>query len=459
MPSQRSHLLSIALTPTGADIVEAKRAGQGVQIVRRSTLAFAPDAGLDTPTVLGSSLGKHLSEQGYSTKHAVIGLCPRWVLARHKHVPPADTEALRGIVNLQIEREFAAGAADMHFDYVLGEAPDPSGQMALLLVGVRQALLRQIEQVALAAGLRLEGITPTTLSIASPNQSGLAVLVEPGITGVMRLHNGSVHGLVSCSADVPGLAEQAGQERLLTDLSRCSLQLPSTEADQQLSLVLPASVAEQDANALASFAKERFGDVKVRRVDSAESLAEHVLSSDKGVIDFNASRLAAPTRRRLSPTAQWLIRAAVLVLLIGGTGAYLWLDATSRRDALQDELDLISDKAAELDEIRIDARLAERWFGKRPPVLDAMLELTKTFPTDGQIRVETLVMQGDLDCQIECTAEDRQTMDRYFSQMQQSAKLTAVNRGSVRPSGGKSSWIDFPVSCQFDPKGQGVGHE
>ena len=454
MASNRSHLLSIALTPTSAQVVEAKRAGTGVQIVRRSTLTFAAGAGLEAPTALGTALGEHLKQQGYGTRHAVIGLCPRWVLARHKLVPPADAEAMRGIVNLQIEREFSGSASDLSFDYLLGPIEAEQGQRSLLLAAVRKPVLQQVAQVALSAGLRIQAITPTTFAAGNATQSGTVIVIEDGAAGVMRVQGGAVLGLTACSADPSTLGQASARERLLADLSRCRMQLPGGEVDGQTILIQPTSVDDADARALTQLTAERFGTAEHLQVDSAQLLAEHALEHSDSLIDYNDSRLAVVSRRRLSPRAAWLVRAAVLVLLIGGVVGYLWLDATSRRDELRVEYELIKDDAAELDKMLADTRLAEGWFDKRPPALDVMRELTRTFPTDGQIRVKSLTMQSDMDCQIECTAEDFQTMDRYLRAIERSTQLLQVDPGSVRESSSTSKWVDFPITFRYEPAGK-----
>jgi len=79
-----------------------------------------------------------------------------------------------------------------------------------------------------------------------------------------------------------------------------------------------------------------------------------------------------------------------------------------------------------------------------------MLALTRTFPSEGEIRVETLTLSEANEGLIDCAAEDRRTMDDYFERMQSFEALRAINRGSVRPSGGNGTWIDFPIAFRFD---------
>lgn len=456
MPSQRSHLLSITLTPTTADIAEAKRTASGAQIAQRSTLVYPDGVGLSDPAALGAALADHLKATGYGTRHAVIGLCPHWVLARHKNVPPADTEALRGIVNLQIEREFASSMADMAFDYMTGKPNPDSETRPLLIVGVRRSLLQQVEQAANTAGLKVQAITPTSFAaIHQPIEDGTAVLFEPGFMGVMRVQGGSIVGLTSSPVDTAALNDAQSRLRILTDLSRCMLQLQSADSAGSLTLLLPPSVAQADAKALTDAAAERFGDVQTRSADATALLAEFAMHASETMADLKGSRLAPPKLPKLSPTKRWVIRAAAIVLLVSGTAGYLWLDTTARRDALRAEYDAIQAKAADLEAMHQNTREAEGWYDTRPPVLEVMLELTRTFPKQGEIRVETMTVRDDLTCQIECTAEDRQTMDDYFSRMRRSKALLNVDPGAFRPAGGKSTWIDLPIAFRFDPKAIG----
>eukprot|EP00752_Nemacystus_decipiens_P014029 g12465.t1 len=426
-----------------ADLVEAKRSGDRVQTLRRSKLSFAPGVGLDQPAALGAALEEHLKANDYAVKQVVIGLCPRWVLTRHKQVPSADADAIRGIVNLQIEREFAVGSSEMAFDYLLSKSVG-QGNAPLLLAGVRRSVLGQVREAANIAGLKIEAVTPTPLAAAT-GRSGVVVLVEDGVAGVVEVNDGQVVAMASCHADPEALNDEAARSRFLADLSRCMLQLPGGQRSD-LTLILPSTVPEPDARLIGDAAAERFGQVDVSQSDAADLLAEHASDPATALIDFNASRLAEPSKPKLPTGAKWSIRAAVVALLVGGTAAYLWFDATSRRDARQDELDTISEKAGELQTILDDTRSVEAWYDKRPPVLDCLLELTQTFPTRGEIRVETLTLREDMTGQIDCAAEDSETMDDYFMKMQRSDMLLQINRGSVRPAGGSSTWIDFPIS-------------
>jgi hypothetical protein len=455
MSTNRSTLLGVALTPTSADLSEVRRDGKGVKVLRRSTLVFAPDAGLDQPANLGAALAEHLESNGYTTRHAVIGLCPRWVLTRLKQVPPADRDAIRGIVNLQIERDFAGSASDMTFDYLLGEVAGGSTDAPLVLAGVRQTVLDQARQAAQAAGLRTETITPTAFAAASKH-SGTVIQIEDGVAGVLRVRDGMVEALASCQADANALHDPTARGRLLSDLSRCVMQLPGGAASGDVTVILPTSIADADARQFVAEAEDRFGRVNAVHADAASMLAEHATTSGTALIRFNDSKLAPPKGRRISSRVKWALRAAVVVLLIVGTGLYLWTDATSRRDALQAELDAISQTAEDLGTIQSDTVQVASWYDKRPPALECMLELTRTFPKQGEIRVETLTLRGEMLGQIDCAASDRETMDTYFTQMQRSDSLLKINRGPVRPSGGNSTWIDFSVAFRFDAKAKGA---
>jgi len=330
MPNPRSHLLCITLTPGSAHLVEARRGAEAVQILRRSTLALTEETGLSQPAALCAALAEHIKAQGYTTRHAVIGLCPRWVLTRHKKVPAADAATLRGIVNLQIEREFAGGASEIAFDYLIGEAASGQANAPLVLAGVRSAVLAQVKQAALAAGLRIEAITPTTLAAA--DRDGTAVFVEDGLAGVMRVRGGRVLAMSSFSVDTAALHDEQARSHLVSGLSRCLLQLPGADGDTGLSLILPLSVAEADAKRVTDAVRECFGSVDSRQADAAELLAIHATQAEVALIDFNAPRLAPPRRQRLSTRSRWGLRAALIALLVIGGVTNLWMDATARRE-------------------------------------------------------------------------------------------------------------------------------
>ena len=454
MSTNRSTLLGIALTPTSADLAEVRRTGKNTQVLRRSTLTFVQGGGLDQPAKLGAALAEHLETNGYTTRNAVIGLCPRWVLTRLKQVPPADQETLRGIVNLQIERDFAGSASDMAFDYLIGQAPADSTDAPLVLAGVRRSVLEQAKQASHAAGLRVSAITPTTFATAAKH-TGTVIQLEDGVAGVLRVRDGQVASLASCHAEPSTLSDPAKRERLLADLSRCMMQLPGGLLDEGATLILPTSVGEDSASFIAE-AEVRFGRIESVQADPAALLAQHAMEPGAGLIRFDASRLAPPKRSKLSPRMMWALRIAIVVLLIGGACLFLWTDATARREALQAELDAIRETAEELDSIQADTVMAAAWYDKRPPALDCLLELTRTFPKQGEIRVETLTLRGEMIGQIDCAASDRKTMDTYFTQMQQSDSLLKIDRGPVRPSGGSSTWIDFSVAFRFDAKAKGA---
>jgi Tfp pilus assembly PilM family ATPase len=454
MSTPRTTILAIAFTPTSADVAEVRRAGKRVEVLGHTRYAFPPSIGLDQPAVLGEALAEHLQANGISARHAVVGLCPQWVLARRIQVPPTDRDAIRGIVNLQIERGFAGSASEMAFDYWLGAATAGGNEAPLVLAGARKKIVQQAEQAVAAAGLRVEAVTPTAFAAAT-DRRGVVVQLEDGVAGVVAMRDNAIEALASCPVDLARLDESASRKQLLDDLTRCTMQLSGSAARDGVTLILPTTLADADVERLAEEAQERFDAVNIERADAPTLLARHALATGGSAIRLNDSKLDRPPRRTMSPRVKWALRAAVVTLLIAATGLYLWTDATARRDALQSELDAIRSTADELAQLQRDTSLASQWYDKRPPALECMLELTRTFPQQGAIRVETLTLREDMSGQIDCTASDRDTMDMYFNQMQASDALLNINRGPVRPSGGNSTWIDFSVAFRFDPKAKG----
>src|SRR5471030_1413989 len=73
-------------------------AGGTTQVQRCATFAVPADAGWDKPQNLGRSLGEFLRQQGFSARHAAVGLPGRWVLLRSRPMPPAAPAAAAGIL-------------------------------------------------------------------------------------------------------------------------------------------------------------------------------------------------------------------------------------------------------------------------------------------------------------------------------------------------------------------------
>src|SRR5688572_13517726 len=105
-----SSFLGIAIGERSLTVAEVSQS-HGKWEVRRCA-QFEPPA--DNP---GEALSRFLRENGFSASQAVVGLPAKWIVAREKDIPPADSEMAADVLRLQAERLFSSELKDLIFDY------------------------------------------------------------------------------------------------------------------------------------------------------------------------------------------------------------------------------------------------------------------------------------------------------------------------------------------------------
>jgi len=454
MAKQHANLLGIAITETSVQVAECRGTGRSAKAGRRSS--FEIDAGevFESPERFGERLAEHLKQEGYSAKHAAVGLCGRWVLARAMALPSAEGATLAGMVRLKIEREFAGGQVDLCFDYqdappaAATGATATSAQRDLLLVGMPKRRLEKLQRGIVAAGLELTRVGATPLDLcASADRDGLGLVVDPaGITLTHRVA-GRCAGFATAGYDTTGAGtDNASTKQLVAAASRLAM----TNFAGASGPVVLADTAELDADARAAIAAalaEKFGPCDTAAADAAFAAAREASAAD--TVNLLDSKLAVAPPRTLPGYAKWLIRAAVLFLLVGGVVGYLWVDANRELTTLQDEYDTIEDSAARLQTVREDTRAAAGWFDDRPPVLDCLLELTHTFPKRGRIWVTALTIEPDASGTVSCRADDEDTMWDYVRAMDASPRLSDVVLRRQNDAGRQADELVFDVSFRY----------
>lgn len=452
MAKQHANLLGIAITEKSVQVAECRGSGRSAKAGRRSTFAVDPALVFESPDRFGELLADHLKQEGYSAKHAAVGLCGRWVLARGMTLPPAEGATLVGMVRLRIEREFAGGQADLCFDYQ--DAPPASGVGAdasaahrdLLLVGMPKRRLEKLQHAVGAAGLELARVGASPLDVcAAADRDGLGLIVDPaGITLTHRVA-GRCAGFASTGCNTAAADADAASQ-----LAAASARLAMTHfsgAAGDLVLTDAAGLDDSARAAMAAALGERFDGCDTALADPAFAAAREAGSAD--AVNLLDSKLAVAPKRALPGYAKWLIRAAVLFLLVGGAVGYLWVDANQELAELQDEYDTIEDSATRLQAVREDTRAAAGWFDDRPPVLDCLLELTHTFPRRGRIWVTSLTIEPDATGTVACRADDEDTMWDYVRAMDASPRLSDVVLRRQNDAGRQADELVFDVSFRY----------
>jgi len=105
-------LLGLAIDEFGIVVAEvAARAGRP-EVRRVGQLAFEGQLSADTAKELGQQLRQFLRANHFSSKHAVIGIPTKWIVAKEIVAPPASADAIAGMLGIQAERAFSLNATN-----------------------------------------------------------------------------------------------------------------------------------------------------------------------------------------------------------------------------------------------------------------------------------------------------------------------------------------------------------
>lgn len=443
MAKASNSILAVVLGRDAVHLAEVRGRGASASVTRQSEMPWSITPDRLPGAAEGQLLKAHLEANGYQAKQAVVGLPASWVMARCWTLPPADDAALSGIIRLRVEKEFAGAPMPLAFDYT--EAPAGADQRGVLLVGVRKDRLAAVHAMLNAAGVTPVSITATPLAVALHQVAdGRVVLLEDSDTSVCGVSNGKPYALSRVSS-------RTAPQRWMPDVTR----LLATVSPPEGSAAGAIQIGDLSGKLapLTQAAAERWPDAATWQADAASVVGMHALSDAGPSINWVDDRLRPPKPKRLSPMMVWGIRAAVLLLLVALGVGYLWKSANDNLADLQAEYDAIADTSVRLERLHERTRNASGWFDTRPPIMDCMLELTRTFPKKGRIWVTNFAIDDENHGIVRCKAENKDTMLAYLKAMQASDSLSQIELRDWAESGRDVRTVVFEITFVYQPSG------
>lgn len=487
-----SNYLGIALSDRAITCTEVSVRGDRRALRHAATLHLSAEQSLERPKPLGEALSAFLRSNGFTASRAVVGVPARWLIALERDVPPAGQQQVRAMLRLQAERLAVSESGELVFDYAAGArgVSAPSGTGKALLVGMLKKQLERVEQLIEAADLSLIAVTSTALTLASVSvaadgaQAGgdlPMMMLGRGGAEVVFQHAGSprmlrhVSMMMGDGGALPPMAPlgaelrravalapngQAGaippkdREVLLFDgvglsgpqraelSDRLGVAVRSGDADRLLGVDLAvARAGRAGAGSAASQAIEEYVP--------AVSLALAGARRQAIPVDFAHSRLATAPAPRVNRRAIW---GGIIGLVAVGAMVALYVNVRQKEAELEDlntqlsrMRDDVKDAQANIDRVNF----GRGFFVTRPPMLDALRELSLSFREDETIWTTSFSLRETGAATLVGRAADQRTVLNVRDRLQQNPHFTDVKLLDLHDAGGQSRDQVFSLAFNY----------
>lgn len=470
-----SNILGLAIDDRGVRCAEVVAQGSRRLVRRLARFQFPPDATPAAPAACGAALKTFLEKHEIGTRHAVIGVPARWLIALDRDLPPADKAAALDLLRLHAERLAAGGGTEMVVD-VSGDVV-PNTATRALLVGILKPQIERIQAIATAAGLHVEAITSSSLAThaaigAASRGEGLVLLNEHGSevvgggTTAARLLKHAPGVTAASNASVVQLGSELRRTIALSGL------LPA-EGDRSLVVWNGAGLSADTLRELSDRSGASLRSTEIGAKSAGVEVSPIALNGEAATlspdqflpaialgagktlpVDFLHPRLAAPKPARFGRKTVWGALAGLVVL-----GGLLAIHQTAVSTA--DEAAIIEQKVQERDRATKDAKAetarlayARGYFENRPPILQGLREVTMAFEFNESIWATSFSLKENGDGVIQGKATDQRLVLALRERMAKNPTLSRITiqnlqeagtrGGANRSSGGEQSFtINF----------------
>ena len=461
-------IVALAMAKGSITAVEAVAVNGSGRIRRWAEFPLPAADDLRQPAALGRALKRFLGDEGFSASHCVIGLAAGVVTARVLSLPPADEQALPQMLALMVEREFGGEHKDLAVDYLADGGAD--GNRSALLVAAPRKVLGDLAATAQAAGLTVEGVTPSALALCgaegSTARSRLMLHVFADGAEIAFASNGSVRLLRPLSAPVEtGRSPAQWLGALADELYRVVALLPPEgtlgadasrelliwdehcldEADRDelsVRLGLPAVLCRQADPEPADHRPLRPG----AQFSAAAIMALDAVGGQPRRIDLLHSRLAPARKAGRGRKAAWGGAAAAAAVIAVGLLLLDWRSNRIQATRLEAELAGMKTQVTEARNVVSKVGYAREWFDRRPSYLDTLLDLAGAFPQEGTIWATGVTVKEDMRVGLSGKAKSKSAVLDLLDRLRANPGLADVKQEYIQQSGRSVEEVAFAMS-------------
>jgi uncharacterized protein YggU (UPF0235/DUF167 family) len=406
----KRRILGLAVEGRSLTAVELTPLNGGAEARRAAEFVFPDGLDLHDAPRLGKALRQFLKDNGFGASRCVIGLEAHSLTARDKTLPPGVGGQVRQVLSLAVEREFASDLKDLVFDYSPA-GDDGREATSALLVAAPRAAVEQLAAMAQAAGLRLEGVTASTLALAAGTDAAggdTERLVLRVFRGGAELLTESATGARTMRPLPVAVAAEAGLangwlERLIAELRRVVMLLPPPLPPGHQRELLIWNEAGLDAAARDILAERLALSVRVESVPkgihanglgtgplpgqfcAASAVALAAVRGQALPVDFLHSRLIAARKPLMTRHIAWAAALAGVFLAAGALLLWDWRQDRKEIERLEGVSRKLEPQVVLANSVIDRTKFARPWHDKRPGYLACLKELTMAFPPEGRV--------------------------------------------------------------------------
>jgi len=463
------HILGLMMDDAGVVATELRiRSGQA-EIRRTGELLWEQELSGDNTAALGQQLRHFLRDQGFSTKRAVIGLAAKWVLTKEVDAPPAGADALAGMLSIQAERAFSLNADELIFDYC-GKVSTAEKSQVLLLAARRQ-IVKQIKDLAGAAGLHVQSITVSALACSrASSETGPAnhygLYARPTYCEFWRQAGGIPRFIKHVSMARDGTSADyvdllgSTVERLIL-LSSGPNEAPPYQITAYDGCGQPDELAERLNERLGPQATVREGHTAVQAKGlllpkgshEAHAIAAAALAMtggiDRTLPDFLNPRIGVKKHAGHKRAIGWAAFVAAACLVAIGALLFDWQRDKSDIATYSQQLKQMGGDIAAAREVVDRVSYAGSWASREPRFLDCLHELTLAFPEEPRIWATSLALNENGTGSVVGKAISEASFYEVLDKIKGNKAFSDVKMIHIRDAGRDSREKEFAISFRF----------
>jgi len=461
-------ILGLAFEQDSVLAAEVRISGDKAELRHVAEFRYPGDVSLEDPETLGKDLREFLHNEGFSAKHAVLGLPARWLVAREKKVPPTYNRSVASVLRLQAEREFSSPTEDMMMDYV--DLGDPAQSRPVLLVAAKRSRVNQALAVAHTAKLKVKAVTASVVALAAASRNGSAsghcvVHVRPRGAELAVEDGTGFHMVQHLPIGSSGLEGSELSNRLRRALAlmpqdyfsngRAELEVwdgtgtLSTEQTVQAGDV-SLKLESEDGLAGVGVSTDRIGThVQPGRYAAAAALALAGAKAKLRLIDFTHSHLTARRSRLPSKNILWGAAIGLAVIIASVILVLEWRADVQELAELESRLKDMQPEIKEANALVEKVSSARNWYRGNPKFLGVLRELTLCFPEEGTIWASSVLVQQDMRSVVTGNAVDKQSVFEVLDKLKQRDSFLGAKLLYVRQGESNHGTVSFALSFTF----------